>query len=118
MARGIPKAPAGGVDARKHLTRLVDETIYTLAQRRPNRVLAIEGDEVIVATEKSPEGEPVPIEWVQDALDRLFRDGEVLVSVKSVGYRSAFIGAVLATVPDVEILTRPRRVRLRRRNLD
>jgi hypothetical protein len=100
------------MDARQHLKGLRGQTIYTLAQGRPNRILAIEGDTVTVATEKSPSGESVPIEWVQDALDRLFRDGEVLVTVKSVGYRSAFIGAVLGTVPGVEVLTRPRRVRL------
>lgn len=51
--------------------------------------------------------------WVQDALDRLFREGEVVVSVSSVGYRSAFIGAVLGTVPDIEVLRDPLRVRLR-----
>ena len=34
------------------------------------------------------------------------------MSVESVGYRSAFIGAVLGTVPGVEVLTNPRRVRL------
>jgi hypothetical protein len=50
---------------------------------------------------------------VQDALDRLFREGEVVVSVPSVGYRSAFIGAVLGTVPDIEVLRDPLRVRLR-----
>ena len=106
------------MDARQHLKDLQGQTIYTLAQRRPNRILAIEGDSVIIATEKSPGGEPVPIEWVQDALDRLFRDGEVLVSVKSVGYRSAFIGAVLGTLREVEVLTRPRRVRLDTRKAD
>lgn len=100
------------MDARKHLTGLLGQTIYTLGQRRPNRILAIDGNDVIVATDKSRAGQPVPIEWVQDALDRLSRDRELLVSVKSVGYRSAFIGAVLGTLPGVEVLTRPRRVRL------
>jgi hypothetical protein len=102
------------MDARKYLTGLLGQTIYTLSQRRPNRILELKGDSVIVATEKSPGGEPVPIAWVQDALDRLFREGEIVVSVESVGYRSAFIGAVLGTVPGVEVLTNPRRVRLRR----
>ena len=101
-----------GMDARRHLAGLVGQTIYTLSRRQPNRVLELTGDTVIVATEKSPGGEPVPIAWVQDPLDRLFRDGEIVVSVESVGYRSAFIGAVLGTVPGVEVLTNPRRVRL------
>jgi len=37
----------------------------------------------------------VPIDWVQSALDRLLTDQQVVISVDSVGYRSAFIGAVL-----------------------
>jgi hypothetical protein len=55
---------------------------------------------------------PVPLDEIQDALDRLVRDGELEISVDSVGYRSAFIGAVLATLPDVTTDVRPRRVRL------
>jgi len=85
-------------DARAHLTSLVGTTIHTLTGK-PNRVLSVTGESVLVATTRSPEGQPVPIAWVQDALDRLSRDGAVDISVESVGYRSAFIGAVLATVP-------------------
>jgi hypothetical protein len=44
----------------------------------------------------------VPIRWVQDALDRLATDGEVEISVESVGYRSAFIGAVLSALEGTE----------------
>ena len=99
------------MDARKHLSGLLGETVYTLGQRRPNRIRD-QGDDVIVATGKSPGGEPVPIEWIQNALDRLFGEGELLVNVESVGYRSAFIGAVLGTLPGVEVETNPRRVRL------
>jgi hypothetical protein len=100
------------IDARGHLERLMGETIFTIGHERPNRILSIAGDSVIVATEKSPDGHAVPVGWVQAALNRLLRDGEVEVSVRSVGYRSAFIGAVLATVPGTEVLTRPLRVRL------
>jgi integrase len=42
---------------------------------RPNRILQVGEDSVIVATERSPGGQPVPILWVQQALDRLVRDG-------------------------------------------
>ncbi|MBA2311749.1 MAG: hypothetical protein H0V97_02990 [Actinobacteria bacterium] len=36
---------------------------------RPNRVLSVMGDRVIVGTEKSPEGKPIQIEWVQAATE-------------------------------------------------
>lgn len=100
------------MDAQNYLGTLIGKTIYTLGGRKPNRILAIEGDQIIVATDKSPAGEPVPIAPVQDALDRLFRDRELAISVESVGYRSAFIGAVLGTLPDIELETRPLRVRI------
>jgi hypothetical protein len=80
------------VDARSHLASLVGKTIRTLSGGS-NTVLRLEGDDVIVATRRSPEGQPVPIAWVQAALDRLRRDGEVEISVASVGYRSAFVSA-------------------------
>jgi len=75
-------------------------------------VLQIEGDHVIVATAKSPNGQPVPIAWVQNALDMLERDGEVVINVETVGYRSAFIGAVLTTLPGITTALAPRRVLL------
>lgn len=100
------------IDARTYLSGLVGQEIRTLTGR-PNRVLRLERNEVIVATGRSPAGQPVPIAWVQDALDRLVAEGEVEISVESVGYRSAFIGAVLATVPGAITKTGPRRVRLR-----
>jgi hypothetical protein len=101
------------IDANKHLQSLVGRTIPTLTGR-PNRVLEVRGPAVIVGTNRSPAGQPVPIEWVQDALDRLVRDGEIEISVPSVGYRSAFIGAVLLTVPTARGSVNPRRVTLHR----
>ena len=58
----------------------------------------------------SDQGKPVPIKWVQAALDMLERDGEVIIDVKTVGYRSAFIGAVLALLLGVRTALAPRRV--------
>ena len=82
---------------------------------RPNTILALEATDVIVATTKSPGGQPVPIEWVQRAIDLLARDGEITIDVATVGYRSAFIGAVLATLPGAVVLpTSPPRIVLRR----
>jgi hypothetical protein len=54
----------------------------------------------------------VPLAWIQDALDRLATDGEVEISVESVGYRSAFIGAVLGALDDTEISLATMRVRI------
>ena len=61
------------LDARSHLASLIGKTIQTL-NGAPNTVLRLEGDEVIVATTRSPQGQPVPIAWVQAALDRLRRN--------------------------------------------
>jgi hypothetical protein len=97
------------IDGNQHLAKLVGRTIRTYSGR-PNVVLAIEGDSVIVGTERSPRGAPVPIDWVQDALDRLMRDREVDVSVESLGYRSAFIGAVLLMVPGARRGSNPARI--------
>ena len=49
---------------------------------RPNRVLAIVGGDAVVATGKSPEGRPVPIAWVQRAMDQLAKDGEITIDVE------------------------------------
>ncbi len=95
------------------LKPLLGLTIPTMTGRS-NRVIAIRGNDVIVATAKSPTGRPVPIEWIQDALDRLERDGDLEISVASVGYRSAFVGAVLQTLPGAIATTRPRRIMLGR----
>lgn len=96
----LPLRGAGGESgsARELLSSLAGRTICTLTGR-PNRILRLQGNDVVVATNKSPQGSPVPISEVQEALDRLYSDGEVLINVGSVGYRSAFIGAVLSQVP-------------------
>jgi len=66
-----------------------------------------------VGTEKSPAGTPVPIQWVMDGVEALMRQGTVVVDVESLGYRGAFIGAVLATLLGTVVeQTVPRRVSL------
>jgi hypothetical protein len=103
------------MDAREHLRGLVGQTIHTITRRQRNRILELRHDDVLVATDKSPAGQPVPIAGVQAAMDMLERDGEVRINVKTVGYRSAFVGAALATLPGALILTDPPRVKLERR---
>lgn len=100
------------MNARSYLAGLVGEELGTVSGR-PNRVLALEGDHVVVATGRSPNGSPIPISWVQKAMDQLERDGEITIDVKTVGYRSAFIGAVLLTLPGATLQrSAPPRIRL------
>ena len=101
----------GVLDARHHLSQLVGRQIPTMTGK-PNRILQISGDDVVVGTTRSPEGQHVPIEWVQNAMDRLIEERELEINPQSVGYRSAFVGAVLLTLPGVEGAINPRRVRL------
>lgn len=82
---------------------------------KPNRILRVEGKTVVIGTGRSPNGAPVPIAEVQDAADRLFRVGELVIDVPTVGYRSAFIGAVLQSLPGTIPETRPRRILTGRR---
>src|SRR2546430_1901879 len=98
-------------DARRVLKELIGREISTIAGR-PNRVLSIEGDLVTVGTNRSPDGAPVPIIEVQEAIDRLFALGSLQVRPRTVGYRSAFIGAVLKTLPGVRATRQPARVEL------
>ena len=102
------------IDARTHLQSLIGQEIRTLSHNQPNRVLSLEGDDVIVGTTKSPDGAPVPIKWVQDGIDVLVRDGELVIDVETLGHRrSSFVGAVLATLPGAVVRsTTPRRVAL------
>jgi hypothetical protein len=99
-------------EARTLLESLVGQPISTVTGR-PNTVLRAEGDSAVVATSRSPAGQPVPIEWVQNGLERLLETGEIEVSVPSLGHRSSFVGAVLLTLPDVVLIrTAPPRIRL------
>lgn len=102
------------MDARSHLTTLVGTTIHTIGQGRPNRIVAVDGAEVVVATDRSPRGQRVAIAEVQAAMDTLERTGDLLIDKRVIGYRSAFIAGVLATLPGAVASTRPRRVRLDR----
>ena len=100
------------LDARAHLESLVGQELRTV-RGRPNTVLSVGPRDVMVAAQRSPGGKPVPIEWVQAAMDILERDGEVTIDVETVGYRSAFVGAVLATLPGAVVLpTSPPRIAL------
>jgi hypothetical protein len=90
------------VSAREILRSLIGRDIETVTGR-PNRVLRLEGDQVVVATRRSPTGRRIPIAMVEHALDRLREEGRIEISVASLGYRSAFVGAVLRQLPGAEV---------------
>ncbi|GAA0482619.1 hypothetical protein Ade02nite_66360 [Paractinoplanes deccanensis] len=85
-------------DVGELLDGLVDREIQTVTGA-VNRITVVRPPNVMVATAKSPDGRPVPIAWVEEALRRLVADGEVPIEPSEIGYRSAFIGAVLKTLP-------------------
>lgn len=117
MARGIEGIRvAGGRDtrgARELLAGLVGRPLQTIGGAQ-NQVLEVRDDDVVVATARSPRGQPVPLVWVQDALDRMQMTGELQIDPPTVGYRSAFVGAVLCTLPNVRIEHDQQRILLSR----
>src|SRR5690349_14044971 len=90
-------------DARAFLADLVGRPLRTVGLDRPSRILRLEGDRVIVATSRSPRGQPVPIAWVQAGIDALERDRVVRVDVATLGHRSAFVGAALRELPGAQV---------------
>jgi hypothetical protein len=98
-------------DADTLLRTLIGVEIRT-ATGKPNTVLAVHGDTVLVRTDRSPTGQPVGIGEVQKGLDLLAADGSVRVNVDELGHRSSFVGAVLATLPDAWFTENPTTVTL------
>jgi hypothetical protein len=99
-------------DARSILEALIGRQIET-ARGHSNTVLGLQGDDVVVATDRSPAGQLVPISYVQDRLDELARDGEVVLEPRSLNHRSSFVGAVLSQLPGTYVEpTSPPRIRL------
>ena len=99
------------MEARQLLDGLVGRTLRTVTGR-PNQVPRLDGDQVIVGTERSPGGEPVPIQHVRAAFDVLRCEGEIRVHPDALGHRRSFIGAVLLTLAGATALSDPTRVRL------
>ncbi|MGW4963203.1 hypothetical protein ACWEPL_38805 [Nonomuraea sp. NPDC004186] len=83
------------------LRRLLGHDISTLHGHR-NRIVDVQPPYVLVATERSPNGQRVPIADVEAALATLRTLGRVQIHPTEVGYRSAFVGAVLLALPGVE----------------
>lgn len=95
-----PLAPEG--HATRLLRQLVGRPLATIAGRT-NTILAVEPPNVLVATSRSPQGQPVPIAWVDEALEQLNTTGRLEIHPRSSRHRCAFIGAVLQQLPDIRV---------------
>jgi hypothetical protein len=106
---GLPGAEGilVAIDARAHLPRFVGRPVHTIRQDQPNRVIAVDRPDVVVATHRSPAEQRIAIAEARPAMDILERTRDPLADRNIVGYRSAFIEAVLATSPRVPVPTRP-----------
>lgn len=98
-------------DMREYLLALKGQDITTVVTGATNRVVDVRGSTVLVATSSNPAGSPVSLSFIQEVVDRVFAGEEVVFDPQR---RSAFVGAVLATMDEVEVLTQPRRARLRK----
>lgn len=92
-------APVESHETAANLVRaLLGSSIPTIVGSE-NRILAVQPNRVLVGTRRSPEGQWIPLDELDAALTRLRTNGEVVIHPDDVGYRSAFIGAVLLTLP-------------------
>lgn len=94
------------------LRSLIGDPIKTVAGN-VNTIMEVNDKVVVVATERSPQGQPVEVADVRAGVEKLYRQGSVLVSVPELGHRSAFVGAVMATLPGAVVSRRPAMVTLR-----
>ncbi|MBP2329497.1 hypothetical protein JOF56_009882 [Kibdelosporangium banguiense] len=115
LAADLAAPPAGGSqvwpNAGELLRSLIGDEIRTVSGN-PNMVLAVHGDTALVRTGRSPTGQPVGIGEVQKGLDKLAGLRSVRVNVDELGHRSAFVGAVLATLPGAQFTDNPATVTL------
>ncbi|MEX0153477.1 hypothetical protein [Microbacterium sp. LMI1-1-1.1] len=86
------------------LRELIGIPITTVSGSRINTILAVDSRDVVVSTTRTAGGHAVPIGDVVAAMELIKQNGVVDVTVDTLGYRSAFIGAVLLQLPGARIL--------------
>jgi hypothetical protein len=97
------------IDIRQVITSRVGQELKTPGRNHSNWVLRIEDDFVIVATEKSMTGEPVPIRSVESALKELVTTGQCTTHRQEGCFRGSFFVAFLRSLPEVELAKDPNR---------
>jgi hypothetical protein len=88
------EAQVGAADL---LRRLIGQPLHT-ATGHGATILGVQPPDVVVATDQSPTGQRVPIDWMATALNQLGRLGSVTIG-SDYGHHGTFIGAVLSTLP-------------------
>ncbi|MFB9927036.1 hypothetical protein ACFORO_18950 [Amycolatopsis halotolerans] len=99
-------APDEVLQAKDLLRGLTGETISTAAGEK-NRILKVDDESVLVGTDQSPEGQPVPLDQIQRGLDVLAGGGALEVSVEGLDHESAFVGGLLENLPHVSRVESP-----------
>jgi phage tail protein X len=87
------------------------DVVHTLSEGRPNRITELLDDAVYVMTERSSVPQPVPAWMVTVAWEQLTTTGRLtakyLVANDGLNVkRSSFVCALLATLPDVTVVSR------------
>lgn len=95
-------------DMRRHVRGLMGKTVRTVAQDKPNTIVSVSEDRVLVKTETGTNH--ASLTQLQGLADRIYAGEEVVVPTRG---RSAFHVAVLADLPDVDFALNPRRLWLR-----
>lgn len=94
--------PEGVLSAEEYLDALLGQELTTPSGAR-NTILSMSNGTVLVATSRSPDGQPVPVQELQTALEELAWLGALRVTPSELGYRSTFVGTVLGTLEKVEV---------------
>ena len=91
--------------------------IYTLKQKKPNKIIRMDNKGITVQTEKGED--LIPIKHIEDAWDNFIREGtlERNAHEKST-YRSSFMLALFSQLPFVEVNKNPLSLRINTYNID
>src|SRR4051794_2291135 len=84
---------------------LEGETLFTVAQGRPNKIVRVTEDRVLIETEDGDQNWASLVE-LQELANRIYAGEEVVLEHRG---RSAFHAAVLATLDDLGYALNPRR---------
>jgi hypothetical protein len=104
--RAVLLGDAPKTTADQLLRRLIGTELRTVTGNW-NMILGVRTTTALVATHRSPQGQDIETSDVDSALDRFATQGQIEVTPESLGYRSAFIGAVLLTIQGARVSGSP-----------